>query len=389
MTTARLSILQVLTHSKVNAGGAIQAFLLSRELARLGHRVTMVFSEREDGTRQEVKARVESAGCRYVGMRLRRRASIGELRALLAEGFDVAHLHRELALQRFLQAAPLSMSIGAVANVGTSKIPALARARRLRSRRIDRIVVVAEALKRLLVSAARIDPTHIEVVYGAFDEERFLPDIPPYDREAEFRIDPSGKLIGLIANFDPKKGHKVFVQAAHKILAQRPDCWFLFAGKGDRARLDEMADASGVPRERLIFLGFHEDIPRLVRTLDVSVCASTKGEGLTGTIRESMAMGTPVVSSALAGNVEIVRQRETGLLVPPGDANALADAVLETLAKPDESSQWAARARQLVRERFTSRHRAVQMARLYGEIAEYRKVREMPAETILYPDFQG
>lgn len=387
MTSSPLSILQVLTHSRVNAGGAIQAYLLSRELARLGHRVTMVFSERDDGTKQEVKEQVESIGCRYIGMRLRKRASIAAIRALLAEGFDVAHLHRELAIQRYLQAAPLSQPTGVVANVGTSKIPEPARARRLRSRRIDRIVVVAEALKRLLISTARIDPTHIKVVYGAFDETRFVRDVEPYDRATEFRMDPHGKLVGLIANLDPKKGHTVFVQAARKILAQRPDCWFLFAGKGDRARFDEMADEAGVPRERLITLGFHEDVPRLLRTLDVSVCASTKGEGLTGSIRESMAMGTPVVSTALAGNVEIVRNRETGLLVPPGDAEALANAVLETLDNPEASSRWAAQAAQLVGERFTSRYRATQMAKLYEEIAVYRKVREMTAEEILYPDF--
>jgi len=387
MSPARLSILHILTHNRVNAGGAFQSLLLCRELARRGHQVTLAFSERDEGTKPEVQRQVESIGCRYVGFRLRKLASVPAIRSLLAEGFDVVHLHRELALQRFLQAAPLSQQVGAVANVGTSKIPSPARARRLRSRRIDRIVVVAEAIKRLLVNTARIDPARIDVIYGAFDEQRFQPDVPPYDRSAEFGLPGHGKLIGMIANYDPKKGHAVLAEAARRILDRRDDCWFVCAGKGERSHLRGLARAARVPEDRLIHLGFHEDIPRLLRTLDVSVCASTKGEGLTGSIRESMAMGTPVISSALAGNVEIIRQRETGLLVPPGDAESLAGAVLETLDDPAAARLRADRGRDEVRERFTSVRRTDQMERLYAEVALYRRVREMSTDAILFPEF--
>ena len=387
MSAARLSILHILTHNRVNAGGAFQAFLVCRELARRGHRVTLAFNERDEGTKPEVRQQVESIGCRYVGLRLRKIASVPSIRSLLAEGFDVVHLHRELALQRFLQAAPVSQPVGAVANVGSSKIPTAARARRLRSRHIDRIVVVAEALKRLLINTARIDPTHIDVIYGAFDDERFRPDLLPYDRSAMFGLPADAKLIGMIANYDPKKGHRVFLEAARKILDQRADCWFLCAGKGERSKLLELALDAQVPQDRLIHLGFHEDIPRLLRTLDVSVCASTKGEGLTGSIRESLAMGTPVVSTALAGNVEIVRQRETGLLVAPQDAKALSEAVLETLNDPSAARLRAEQGAKEVRARFTAHQRAEQMERLYTEIAVYRKVREMSPDAILYPDF--
>lgn len=385
MSGQPLSILQILTHYRINSGGAMQAFLLSRELVRLGHRVTMVLGERKDGTKDEVRKQIEGIGCRYVGLRLRGVASIMGVQQLLREGFDVVHLHRELALQRFLQAAPLSPAIGAVANVGTSKIPNPSRSRRLRSRRIDRVVVVAEALKRLLVCASGLDPTRIDVVYGAFDEERFLPDVEPLDRGAEFDMPADGRLIGMIANVDPKKGHRMFLSAARKVCEARDDCWFLLVGKGEPENLAGLVAESGLRPDRLIHLGFRDDIPRLLRSLDLSVCASTKGEGLTGAIREAMAMGTPVVSTAVAGNVEIVRQRETGLLVPPGDPDALAGAILEALSDPDASRQRALRGASEVRDRFTSRQRALRMAEVYQEIADYRRVRQMSADSILYP----
>ncbi|MBI4881981.1 MAG: glycosyltransferase family 4 protein [Planctomycetes bacterium] len=386
MSGKPLSILHVLTHHKVNAGGAIQAYLLARELARLGHRVTLAFGERSEGTSDDTRRRVEEIGCCYAGLRLRSIASIRDLRALLRQGYDVVHLHRELALQRFVQAAPFSPPVGAVANVGTSKVPTPARARRLRSRRVDRIVVVAEALKRLLVCTARVDPARIHVVYGAFDEERFRPDAEPLDVQAEFGLPAGARLIGLVANLDPKKGHRLFVRAAAQVAAQRDDCWFLCAGKGPVARLRKVAAEAGLASERLLFLGFREDVPRLLKTLDVSVCASTKGEGLTGAIRESLAMGTPVISTAVAGNVEIVRQRETGLLVPPGDASALARAMIEVLDDPRQARERAARGCEEVRRRFTSRRRAEEMAAIYQEIVAYREVRKMSAAAILYPE---
>ncbi len=386
MSARPLSILHVLTHYRVNSGGAIQAWLLARELVRLGHRVTLAFGERRDGPNSETVRRVEEIGCKYAGLRLRSIASVRGLRTLLLQGFDVVHLHRELALQRFVQAAPFAPPVAAVANVGTSRVPTPARARRLRSRRVDRIVVVAEALKRLLVCTARVDPARIHVVYGAFDEERFRPDVEPYDPHVEFGLPAGARLIGLVANLDPKKGHRLFLRAAAEVAAQRDNCWFVCAGKGQAARLRKAAAEAGLALERLLFLGFREDVPRLLKTFDVSVCASTKGEGLTGAIRESMAMGTPVISTAVAGNVEIVRQRETGLLVPPGDASALARAILEMLDDPRQARERAARGGEEVRRRFTSRQRAVEMAHLYQEITAYREVQKMSAAAILYPE---
>lgn len=386
MGTSPLTVLQLLTHGRINSGGAIQAFLLSRELVRLGHRVTMAFSERESGPHPETRARVEEAGCRYVGLRLRRLGSIRALRDLLREGFDVVHLHREQAVQRFLQASPLAPEVGAVANVGTSKIPSAARARRLRSARIDRVVVVAEAIKRLLVRSANVDPARIEVVYGAYDEQRFRPDVPPYDKEERFQVPATARLVGVVANLDPKKGHRVLAKAARQILDHRDDVWFVTAGKGERAVLDALLDAANVPRDRFVHLGFHDDVPRLLRTLDVSVSASTKGEGLTGSIRESLAMGAPVVSTAVAGNVEIVEHGVTGLLVPPKDAAALARAVLSCLDDEDAARARAEAGAALVRGRFTSAARAERMAALYDEIRTYRRVRRMDVASILYPE---
>lgn len=385
MARRPLRILQLLTHSKINAGGAVQAFLLSRELVRLGHDVTLCFAERTHGPDEATVERVRSAGVSYHGLRLRSLASLADLRRLLVEGrFDVVHVHRELAVQRFLQVAPFAPPVGAVANVGTSKVPSPSRARRLRSRRFDRVVVVAEAIKKLLVHSVGLDPTRVEVVPGAFDEERFRPDVPPASRR-DLGVPEDAEVVGVVANLDPKKGHEVLARAAPAVLQRRPRAYFVLAGKGEPGRLWRLVEDAGAPADRFRHLGFREDVPALLRAFDVAVCCSTRGEGLTGAVREAMAMGTPVVSTNVAGNPEIVAHRRTGLLVPAGDPEALAAAIVETLEDRKAAAARAERAQEAVRDRFTSRARAERMAEIYEDVRKWREVGRTSLNDILYP----
>lgn len=386
MSGTRLRILHMLTHGKINAGGAIQAFLLARELKKRGHDVVMAFSERKGEPDLDTKQKVEHIGCGYVGLPLKSFLGSRALRQLLTTTpFDVVHLHREVALEQFLRVAHHVPDLGAIANVGTSKPPEPAQAKRLNDRRIDRVVVVAKALKDLLVAAADVEPTRIEPIEGAFDELAFDLHAEPLDRELDLHVPPHARLVGVIANLDPKKGHKVFVAAAARVAKQRDDVWFVCAGKGDVDALRAKADEVGLPQSRLLMLGFRRDVPRLLRTFDVSVSASTKGEGMTGGIRESLAMGCPVVCTALAGNVELVRSRETGLLVPVKDADALAAAILETLADPTTARARAALGQREVRSTLTSARRAERMEALYRDVVHWRRVRRTPIERILTP----
>jgi len=382
-----LSILQLLSHSKIDAGGAVQAFLLARGLAARGHRVTIAVNVRNQQCDKATRQRIEGVGCRYEAIDMRSAGGSKNLRRCLdGNRYDVIHMHREKAVAAFLRAVGSDFpELGAVANVGTSKPPNWRRARRLNSRRIDRIVVVAGALKKLLVNAARVDPTRIEVVQGAFDEQAFEDDVPPLDRRREFDIDGGTHVVGLIANIDAKKGHDVFLEAANRVLAQRGDCVFVMAGGGDGDSLLAMAAKLGIPADRIRYLGFRDDVARLVKSFDVSVSASTRGEGMTGAIRESLAMGTPVVCTAVAGNVEIVRHGDTGLLATAGDAASLADAILQILADPAAARRRAEKGKQLVRETLTSQRRAERMETVYRDVVTWRRVRLMPLERILFP----
>jgi glycosyltransferase involved in cell wall biosynthesis len=120
----------------------------------------------------------------------------------------------------------------------------------------------------------------------------------------------------------------------------------------------------------VIFAGFTEEVPAALAALDVVVCASLRGEGLTGALREALAMARPVVSSDVAGNRELVLNERTGLLVPPGDPAALAAAIARMLNDTELARNCAARGRQRVLELCTDDRRAVQVEWVYRELLQ-------------------
>ncbi len=155
------------------------------------------------------------------------------------------------------------------------------------------------------------------------------------------------------------KGQHDLIAAARIIARRRPDARFVLAGGGVTARGDayrgmlaEQCRRDDLLRDRVIFTGYHADVPSLLAASDVSVqCSLT--ENLGGTI-ESLLMERPVVATRVGGMPESVRDGETGLLVPPSDPEALAAAILHLLDHRDEALAFGRAGRRLMLERFTS-----------------------------------
>ncbi len=371
-----MRILQFLTHDRIESGGAQQAFLLARELVRRGHAVTVAMGIDERSIEADTRAKIEGAGCECVGIPVRGFAAF--LRATKAiervgRRVDVVHLHREHALARFVAAEKRVPNLAAVANIGTSTKPNRAHAARLAHPRIHRVVCVAEALREMIIDTAGVSEERAITVHGAFDEDRFDERATPR-RASELGAPEGSRIVGVVANLDNKKGHRRFLEAAKIVLSRYPDTYFAWAGAGDIDGLKAMAREIGRDVfDHLLALGFREDVPSVLRCFDVSVSASTRGEGLSGAMRESLAMGVPVVCTDVGGNREIVRDGETGRLVPPRDSAALANAICDLLEHRDAALAMASRGRAEVRARFGCRARAAKMETVYAAvIAELR-----------------
>lgn len=380
-----MRILQLLTHDRFESGGSFQALLLARGLRRRGHEVTVAVDSTRGGSDEQTRSRVAAIDCEFAEVELRGglRGWLGtrRLRQLFERGrFDIVHLHRDSALKRFLGIASRLPAVAAIANIGTSTAPDAEQCRRLASPAISRVVVVAEAIRELLIARCSIDPRRVVTLYGGFDEERFSPSVAPLDRECELGIPADAHVAGVVANLDKKKGIGEFLDAARRVIEIDPKAYFVWVGGGDVETLRRRAlETSPELHRRLIALGFRNDVPALLRTFDVSFSSSTRGEGITGAIRESMAVGVPVVATDVGGNREIVRPGATGWLVPPKDPEALANALLEAFREPQRAAEYARAGYRRVAEDLTSARRAAHAERIYLESLADRGLRAAPA----------
>ena len=135
-----------------------------------------------------------------------------------------------------------------------------------------------------------------------------------------------------------------------------------------RAPLESLARAGGLGDSVTIW-GYRDDVPEVLAAAQVSVDASYEGLGITGTLRESLAMETPVVATRAMGNPELVGHEEHGLLVPPRDPEALAAAVLRLLADPAWARSLGQAGRVRVVAGFSTRAKVERLETLYARVA--------------------
>jgi glycosyltransferase involved in cell wall biosynthesis len=179
--------------------------------------------------------------------------------------------------------------------------------------------------------------------------------------------------VGLIGRISPWKGQHVFIQAAEKVVRRFPAVKFLIIGAalfGENQYERELRQlASRLGLENVVeFTGFRADIDQAISELGVVVHASTIGEPFGQVIIEGMAAGKPVVATRGGGVPEIVEDGVTGILVPMGDAPAMADAICRICADPVRAGTMGARARQRVAEHFTIEQTARKVESIYASI---------------------
>jgi glycosyltransferase involved in cell wall biosynthesis len=178
------------------------------------------------------------------------------------------------------------------------------------------------------------------------------------DLEALLRVAPlhasgSGRVrrVGMVANLRPVKGPDVFLRAAAIVAGRLPSARFLIAGAGDDPSARQFIRECRIG-DRCELRGTVRDVPAFLGELDVAVLAS-HSEGMSNALLEYMAAARPIVATAVGGNVELVEDGVEGLLVPPGDPSARADAVTRLLADPGLASRLGVAARQRARTRYS------------------------------------
>jgi glycosyltransferase involved in cell wall biosynthesis len=172
-----------------------------------------------------------------------------------------------------------------------------------------------------------------------------------------------------VGRFSAQKNYRLLMESFRKVMKRQSNSTMLMAGDGElRTELENFADEIGL-RDKVKFLGLRKDIPALLAASDVFVLSSD-WEGLPLVVIEAMAAGKPVVATAVGGVPELVADGVNGILVPPGDATALAHAMLRMASDPVAAQRLGVRGRKIARERFDT----TAMARAYENL--YRQ--ELP-----------
>jgi len=306
--------------------------------------------------------------------------SLGGLHQLLRltaflrrERFDVVHTH------------DLWSNLMGVPAARMARVPAIISSRRdlahfdwyLTGRRVwlrriqnlsDVVLTNATTIREGLIAEDHFNPTKVRVVHNGVDVERFAG--AAGDRERLFPGTAEGKLVALIGNMHSDvKGHPWLIAAAPAIVREFPQTRFVFAGDGEQRKDFEQQVADLGHQENFIFLGRRSDIPEILACCDMAVLPS-KAEGLPNAILEYLSTGLATVASNVGGNVEIIKDGETGLLVPPQDSEALATALLRLLRHPDLASRLARNGHEYVRQNFSFERLIADTDKLYTEILE-------------------
>jgi glycosyltransferase involved in cell wall biosynthesis len=236
----------------------------------------------------------------------------------------------------------------------------------------DAITCCSEAVRQFVLAHINGQASKLVTIHNGVDPDAFRS--PRTAGRGELMLRDGGLVVGTVCRLDePKKGLAVLLHALSD-LAKRdglPAWQCLVVGEGP-ARGSLLALAAQLSlSDRVVFAGMRHDVAPVLSAMDLFVCPSLY-EGFGIAIVEAMAAGRPVIASAVGGIPEIVVREDTGLLVPPGDARALAGAIASLLSRPDRARAMGARGRERARERFSIEAAVRRHQQLYDTLSSRR-----------------
>lgn len=370
----RVRIFQILEFNQFNTGSVHQMFQAATGLRERGHDVTVI--SRADPV---LAAKAAEHGVDFRGFPFRNQldlVTIRGLRALVREQRpDVIHVHKGIAHALAL-AATFRHPIGAfVVNRGVSFPLDLWNRGKYRTRRVDRIVTVCQQIKDVIISSGRLPEEKVQVIYAGTDVVRFDPakwDARAFRREKNISDDRF-----LIAQVGVRdwKGWKELIDACAEVAKEQPRLHLALIGCRNDAEKNGVLDyarSAGIA-DRVSAIEYRSDMPNVFASCDLVVDASWAGTGITGTVREAMAMQKPVVATNAGGNAELVTSPEVGWLVPMKDHVALAGAIREVMSSRERVAAVARKAREHVVRGYSKELRIDRLEQLYRVIVAAKK----------------
>ena len=248
-----------------------------------------------------------------------------------------------------------------------------AKAPRYQLDRVEAVIAISRQIEQSLI-AGGVSENNVRTVYSGID----LSEKPLTQDDQAIRrmigVTNEAVLLGTVANLFPRKGYEVMLRALPAIARAVPSVQYVIVGSDDRNyadRLKRLAQELKIA-DRVHIVGFQDPVQPFLASFDLYVHPALM-EGFGIAVVEAMAMGKAIVATTTGGLPEVVAQEETGLLVPPGDAEELAAAVEALLKDRARREQMGVSGKARARERFSLEASVANMEQLYGEVLAGQK----------------
>lgn len=301
-----------------------------------------------------------------------------EFKLFLKKGqYDIIHAHNQVAgfALRYIEGmVPIPR---VVVGVGNSAPVSRAMLSVFTDQRTRSILAVSQQIAAQITEACDDDcGRKIGIICSGTNLRRFLP--MPKNRKIahEFCLDDCF-VVGLLAHARWYKRIDVFLRASMLVRQLMPKVRFLIVGK---VRAQDILDAENILGglalrrngsyffDNVVFTDLRTDIPEVLSTFDVSINCSDHYEGISGAVRESLAMQIPTICTNIGGNAELIEDGKSGYLIPPGDEEALAERIFFVAENYAIAKTTAEEGCARVRRDFSARHRNQKIYRLYKHL---------------------
>ncbi len=233
--------------------------------------------------------------------------------------------------------------------------------------RICKNIAVSNAVREFLIKHQKIAQEKIKVVYHGINVPRFSWEINKDKSKVDLDLNSEEYIVGVIGRFEKEKGHIFLIEAINKIMLEIKNIHFVFLGEGSlKESMQEKINSLNL-NNKATFLSARKNVESVLNALDILVMPSL-WEGLGMASLEAMAAGVPVLASDVEGIREVVKNNETGILVPPADSGELANQVLALLKDEPLRSRLSKNGRDFVEKNFNINKFVNEMELLYKQL---------------------
>lgn len=328
----------------------------------------------------ELAKEIKNLGIKVIDLKVKNKFNLMYLfklyKFLKKEKFDIVHTHLFHAniigrIMARLSKVPIVVSTQHYAFKYNGKAGVYLE--KLTTKLSNRIVAVSDAAKKFYINEVGVSPDRITLIYNGVDLDILkvtLTDKLSLREQLSLNTD---FILGCIGSFSKFKGHIYLLKAITEVIKVHKNIKLLLVGSGLLEKyLMKVTKDLGISKN-VIFLHRRRDIPRILTSFDICILPSLQ-EGLSIILLEAMAMGKPVIATAVGGNSEVIIHGKNGLLIPPSDYRAIADAIIDLIRDDNKARQLAANARLTVTERFNIKENIYKTESLYEELIDsYKK----------------